>query len=122
MNRRRIAASLLAVAVGFAIWRFSRAITGSSEPWDGSLLRYCLIVGGCGMASAWVAAPRLVLDKLYLPGAFLLGELACLATQPDRWSLWPLALIALAAGALPAVAGVALVHRLRGAGEDDPVR
>lgn len=58
------------------------------------------------------------MDNLTLPAAFLLGEIACLATQPDRWSLWPLALIALAVGALPAVAGVAAVQRVMGVADE----
>ncbi len=113
-HRRRLIAALLAATVGFAIWRFSLQLSGRQEPWDGSFLRYCLLVAGCGAVCAWVAAPRRALNKLLFPAAFLLGEIACLAIQPDRWSLWPLALVALAFGALPAVAGVALVHRFTG--------
>ena len=117
-HRRRLIAALLAAAVGFAIWRFSLQLSGRQEPWDGSFLQYCLLVAGSGAVCAWVAAPRRALDKLLFPAAFLLGEIACLAIQPDRWSLWPLALVTLACGALPAVAGVALVHRFTGVAAD----
>lgn len=117
-RRRRLSALAFAAIVGFSIWRFSPQITGRQEPWDGSFLGYCLVVAGCGAVCAVVAAPRRRIDNLTLPAAFLLGEIACLATQPDRWSLWPLALIALAVGALPAVAGVAAVQRVMGVADE----
>lgn len=78
------------------------------------MLRFCVLVALAGAGCALIASPRRRMDALCWPAAFLLGELVYLATQPDRWSLWPLALIALTVGAIPAAIGAALVHKFLG--------
>ncbi|MBW7896681.1 MAG: hypothetical protein H3C27_16350 [Opitutaceae bacterium] len=114
LHPRRTVAWLAGIAAGITLWAVSRPVFGVQEPWDGSLLRYGVLVAVSGAACALIASPRRRLDVLGWPAAFLVGELAYMATQPDRWSLWPLALIALAVGAIPAVFGVALVHKFLG--------
>jgi hypothetical protein len=114
MNRRRIISALVACALGFSLWKFSVRISGTNEPWDGSILRFCVVVFVGGAVCAAIGAPRNSWDKLYCPAAFVLGEIGYMSTQPDRWSLWPLSLIALTVAAIPAVVGVALVQRFTG--------
>lgn len=114
LNPRRTAAWLVGIVAGITLWAVSLPVFGVQEPWDSSLLRYGVLVALCGAVCALIASPRRRLDVLGWPAAFLAGELAYMATQPDRWSLWPLALIALAVGAIPAVFGVALVHKFLG--------
>ncbi len=115
LHPRRTAAWLVGITAGITLWATSLPVFGVQEPWDGSLLRFCVLVALSGAICALIASPRRRLDVLGWPAAFLLGELAYLATQPDRWSLWPLALIALTVGAIPAAIGTAVVHKFLGA-------
>ena len=115
LNPRRTVAWLVGITSGITLWATSLPVFGVQEPWDGSLLRFCVLVALSGAVCALIASPRRRLDVLGWPAAFLLGELAYMATQPDRWSLWPLALIALTVGAIPAAIGTAVVHKFLGA-------
>lgn len=114
LHPRRTAAWLVGIAAGITLWAVSWPVFGVQEPWDGSFLRFCGLVALSGAVCALIASPRRRLDVLGWPAAFLVGELAYMITQPDRWSLWPLALIALVVGAIPAIFGVALVHKFLG--------
>lgn len=111
LNLRLVAAWAIGGATGFSIWAASLPVFGVQEPWDGSLLRYFLIVFLSGAVCEVVASPRRRIDLLCWPAAFVIGELVYMATQPDRWSLWPLALIATVLGAIPSVIGVAVVRK-----------
>ena len=111
MSPRRLAAFWIGAGSGVAIWAVSPSVFGVQEPWDGSILRYFLLVALSGALCAMVACPRRRIDMFYWPMAFVVGEVAYMATQPDRWSLWPLALVAMVIGAVPAVVGVAVAQR-----------
>jgi hypothetical protein len=111
MNPRRLAAWLVGASSGLGIWAVSLPVFGVQEPWDGSFPRYCLLVALSGAICEIVSRPRRKIDLFYWPLAFVIGEMAYMATQPDRWSLWPLALVAIVAGATPSLVGVAIARR-----------
>lgn len=117
MKTRRVVPWLVGCLIGYLIWAAARPLFGVQEPWDGSFLRYFLIVFLTGAACEIVAFPRRAADLFYWPVAFVVGELMYMATQPERWSLWPLALIAIIIGATPAMIGVAAVRRILGSRE-----
>jgi hypothetical protein len=108
---RRGTVAVAAATLGFGQWLVCLSLL-HREPWDVSLGLYCLVLAAAGAASVWLASPRRPGDVLLWPACIVLGELLFLATQPDRWSLWPLAVVALAVFGLPAVAGAMIGQRI----------
>lgn len=109
MHRRTV--GFACVGTGFVIWLAPSALL-QREPWDVSLGGYGLLLAAAGAAAAWLARPGRAGDVLRWPACIVLGEWLFMGTQPDRWSLWPLSLLALAVFGLPAVAGALLARRL----------
>lgn len=97
----------VALGTGFALWLVP-ALARGVEPWDASFGMYCLVMFLGGGACMVLAVPARASDIVRWPWYMVLGQIAFMLFQPDRWSLWPLALIALVVLSVPAVAGAAL--------------
>jgi peptidoglycan/LPS O-acetylase OafA/YrhL len=107
---RRRAAGIVALLLGFGLWWLSLPLTGHSEPWRGPATRYLAALLGGGAICALLAQPRRWSDSWRWPGLIVLGEVAYMLTEPGHWTQWPMAFVALAVYATPAVLGVLLAN------------
>lgn len=107
MHRRIV--GLACAGAGFALWLVPLWLL-RREPWDVSLGGYTLVLAAAGAAGIGMAWPSRAGDVLRWPACIVLGEWLFMWTQPDRWSLWPLSLVALVIFALPAVLGASLAR------------
>jgi hypothetical protein len=107
MRRRTV--GIICAGAGFGLWLVPLSLLGR-EPWDVSPGGYVLVLAAAGAAGIRLAWPARAGDVWRWPGCIVLGEWLFMLTQPDRWSLWPLALVGLAIFGLPAVLGAWLAR------------
>ena len=112
-SRPALAAFLIGLVIGAAIWWLSPLITGRREPWDaeggyyaGSLLG-AGVLGGLLLPehSHWFVAGIFVGQVLVLLGAVL--------RDPSSGGLWPLGVVFMALYSLLALLGATLGSALR---------
>ena len=107
-SRPTLAAFLIGLATGAAIWWLSPLITGRREPWDAEGAYYAGSLLGAGLLGGvllpehwrWLVAGIFVGQVLVLLGG-VVGD-------PSSGGLWPLGVVFLALYSMLAVLGAAL--------------
>jgi len=115
-SRPTLAAFLIGLVIGAAIWWLSPLITGRREPWDAEGGYYAGSLLGAGVLGGFLLPAH---SRSFVAGIFVgqvLVLLGAVLRDPSSGGLWPLGVVFMALYSLLALLGATLgsgVRRLR---------